>query len=281
MSSVNLFEHRDYHAFLAAWFEARQRRPSMRSFASRVGCSPATVSMVVSGAQRLQERWLEPFADVLRLDDNEREYFRMLVEYERAPSEELKRMIDRRMAEVARFQSSRKVTEGTEKLFRHWYYAAIADLVECEGFVDEPAWIAARLNPPITEEQAREAVEVLLEIGRLKRVGDTIVGEQPAWVTPHQLTESALNEAVRGLHADVAALAARSMTAFSGDVRQAVTLSMPIPRRLVPVLQKAIHGLVEQVIELAAREASEAEVVYQFSTYLFPVADPGAGERED
>jgi uncharacterized protein (TIGR02147 family) len=276
MSSVSVYAYRDYHKFLAEWFKSKKQRPSMRSFAQRAGCSVAMVSMVVADKQRLQERWCDPFADVLRLDNEERAFFKMLVEHERAPTDALRRMIERRIEEIARFRSSTVVSEGTARLYRHWYYGAIADLAECEGFVADPAWIAARLSPPIQEAQAAEALEVLLELGRIKIVGDRVVGSEAPWVTPHQLTPSVLDEAVRAMHVDVARLAARSLTAFSASERQAQSLSLAVPRSALPELQRVMQEAVEQVIALASRQTEGPEMVVQVASYLFPVASVSA-----
>ena len=275
MSFVDIYQFRDYREFLRAWFKAAQRRPSMRTFASRVGCSTALVSEISNGRRNLEAKWQERFAVALKLDDDERAYFELLVESERSPSLAVQRALDQRLAEVVRFRTSEFVAEASYRAFSEWHYMAIAELASCDGFRGDPEWIASQLRPRISEEDAAEALETLLAIGRLKRVGDEIVAAELPWVTQHHVLQDAVAAALKHVYRDMFALATNALEEVDQDDRHMTSVYVPIPVSLVPEVKERISSFYEGVIDLCAKHGEGAEVVYQLGTQFFPLTRSG------
>lgn len=281
MSDVDIFRFDDYHAFLKAWFKARRGRPSMRTFAKRVPCAVATVSGVVNGSKKLSARFQGPFKANLKLSDEESDFFDLLVEAERNPSDHIQRLIEEKMHAVLAFRTSHHVVESTYRAFGGWLAAAVAELASLPDFRDDTAWVQARLRWPAADEEVSATLASLFELGRLKRVGDDVVAADVPWVTQHEATSEQLGLALRTYHQEMLDLARDAISQVSQHERHVTGLTVPVRASLLPELKQRIAEFQEEVIELCRRDAREAapDAVYQLGVQLFPLTDVEAEQE--
>ena len=88
---LDLFQYVDYQVYLRDWLASiRTRRGfSLRQFAARAGLgSPAYLKMVIDGKRNLGEEGLEMFMNGLRLEAEQRLFFRNLVLWNQAETDE-------------------------------------------------------------------------------------------------------------------------------------------------------------------------------------------------
>ncbi len=275
VNHVDIFDHRDYHAFLAEWFEANKGRPSMRSFAKRAGCSVGLVSEVTRGRRRLDSKWIEAFAGVLDLTDQEREHFALMVELERSPNDGVRDTLQRRLAEAQGFRASRRFDEEALVLLRHWQFAALVELAGIQGFREDPAWIRARLRQEISVAEVQEALELLQRFGRLVRVDGCLQPQDDLpWVTEHEVQRAQVASAVRQRNQEILTLSGESLRRDPADERHFSTMTLPASKKTLPRLREAINAFNEAVIAIAMEGAAEAEEVYELNVQLIPLTSP-------
>lgn len=174
-ASPTIDRYLDYRRFVRDWMSARrvgQRAVSFGWVARRAGCTPGHVKNVLDGRRRLQGDLLDGFARAMRLDDGDHAYFRALVEFNeaQAPTE-----VAAALTQLTDMQAQRGVATPESTGLRYlsrWHYAAIRELAFCRGFRDDPEWISQALRGRVSTEEARQALQTLVEIGLLVRRDD-------------------------------------------------------------------------------------------------------------
>lgn len=169
----DVFSYLDYRAFLRDTYNARKaegRGFSFRAFSMRAGlASPNHLKRVIDGERGLSPAMAARYATALGLEGDEGSAFLDLVALGEATTDA------ERNAAFERLQASRGYRRAQRLELAHaayhstWYLPAIREMVAVEGFRADPAWIARRLLPPITTSEAAKAVDLLLELGLLRR----------------------------------------------------------------------------------------------------------------
>lgn len=282
----SIYEYLDYRAYLRDWLSARDGHPSARALARRLKCSPSLLSAVMAGTRDLARPLAEHLTDAMSLAAEERAYFLDLVSFEQAETRAQRSQAMERVMATRRYRTAARVADGAWLVFTRWYYAAIVELTRCVGFQEDPAWIARTLRPPVTEEQAREALEALLAAGILVRGDDgAITPAAEIWATDHQVTRLA-SAGIAELHRWFLARASESLDTLPGTQRHLTSVSIPVSPALLAEIKKMISRFNEEVIGRAVASTVPREQVVQLSIQLLPVttstvaAPEGEGGRE-
>jgi len=272
MGPINLYDYTSYRQYLRDWFTWKDGRPSIRGFAKRVFVSPSLMSHILNSQRNLDPARVDTFCTALKLDPQETTYFRALVDLDQSPSE-LRRSEAWQIIRVAQgFHSASRVADDTFRLFSRWYNLAIAELANCEGFQGDPAWIAGRLVPAITEEEAAEALALLLELGMLQRGEDgQVTAAGATTLTGHEVHEQIIAMGLLELHRWTLQRAGEGLAAFTGDERTYGSITMAVSESQIPALKGRIKRFEEEIIHFAS-EQEAPERVYQLSLQLFPLS---------
>lgn len=269
----DLFHYLDHRKYLIDWFEWKKSdnpRFSHRMFARLAGQrSPSLLMHVMRGERNLTKTTCAAFCKAMALDREERVFFGLLVEFERADNNAERNLIWERLSATRRFVEARSIAGGSFRYLSRWYYPAIRELVSCAGFVPEPAVIAARLRPKITPTQAADALSVMVELGLLARTTDgTITTTESTVVTPHQVR----GLAVHNYHQNMISRAGESIERFTSHERHLSAITVAIPAALIPKLKSEIDAFQERILDLCDGRVEDAERVYQFNMQLFPLS---------
>lgn len=167
-----------------------------------------------------------------------------------------------------RFREARRIDAGSLAYLSRWYYPAIRELASCSGFRDDPAWIATTLRPPIREQDAREALQLLEELGLLRRDADgTLRPTDASVVTPHEVA----GMAARQYH--VAMIdRAREALEISHKDRHLLGITVSIPAALVPKLKRELDELQERLLDLCDAAVDDHTVVVQVNLQMIPLS---------
>lgn len=170
MSSTSLFNFDDYKQWVNAWVENQPRQGfgEYRRMALALSVSTTMVSQVFKGDKHLSLELASDLCDYLRLDDEETDYFLLLVEYARAGSHKLKKRLERQMKarqeRAKKLETRVKATELTEQdkavFYSSWMYAGVSILCDLENYNDAES-IAQRLNLP--RNQVQKVLDFLLQ----------------------------------------------------------------------------------------------------------------------
>jgi uncharacterized protein (TIGR02147 family) len=156
--------------------------------------------------------------------------------------------------------------QGVE-LLSHWYHSAVRELARRDDFQRDAAWIARTMRPKITAAQARQAIELLLELGLLQERDDgRLVIADASVATPHEVA----GLAARNYHRGMWALAVESIESATREERHLGAMTVCIPTSLVPTLKREIASFQERLMNLCDSAEDAAEQVYHVQIAMFP-----------
>lgn len=187
-ANPTIYSHASYRSYLKACAESRiARNPSYsaRAFAMQLGVTPAFFSEILSGKKHLSSDKAIEIGRTLSLDDDETRYFGLLVQVEKAKSEELRQSLLLQMREIA--------VPGTEfqvydlerfQLIADWCHLAIRNLLRIDGFELSAETAARALGIPTAEAAAaiqrlvsQELIRLNAQTGRYERTEENLFVE--------------------------------------------------------------------------------------------------------
>jgi uncharacterized protein (TIGR02147 family) len=263
----------DYRAFLRDWFASRAGHPSLRAFAKRAQCSPSLVSSIIAGKRGLDTGRAETFAAVMKLDAADTSHFVALVVVAHDASRDRRRRALDEVLTTRRFRNAPRVNEATFTLLSDPVVGAVFELARCEGWRDDPDWIAAALQPPTTREVAVAALDVLMAAGVLTRDADgRLQAGRSEITTDHDIHADMLSLAAAELHQRIFERAPGLLAAVPYEQRQFGALTFAVPSQAVPELKARITRFYEEMMHLVEVTAGSRDSVYQLCVQLYPVA---------
>src|SRR3989339_699573 len=142
---------------------------SYRYFAQKAGYnSSGMYKDIVRGRTNIQPSFIAKLSKAMRHGRREEEYFENMVLFNQAKGvDEKKKYFERMM----RFYNSKAylVDSSQYEFYSKWYYSAIRDLLEVIDIKDDYQKLARSLNPTIRPEQSKKAIDILLELGMIKK----------------------------------------------------------------------------------------------------------------
>lgn len=278
MEPPNVFDYLDFRAFLRDWFAARVAADptfSKRKFVRMAGrTSPGLFGDVVDGDRKIGPETAAAFARAMSLGRTEATFFESLVRFGQATDPVDRRNAWERILGTRSFRALRRIEGDSYAYLTSWWIPAVRELAARPDFHADPAWIAARIRPEITEVQAREALATLGSLGMLKEDEHGVPRPADAVLTtPHEVESMA----VHAYHKGMLGLAADAIDRFPATDRHLLGATLSVPTRLVSVLKAELDAVQERILALADGFDDPAEQVIQVELALFPLSDRAAG----
>jgi transcriptional regulator with XRE-family HTH domain len=226
-------------------------RYSMRSFAKYLGVSPPHLSRVIRGERHfsntklkkvIERLNLDPFiSDSLLQDSNASKY----LNYEQLRLDQIKVISD-------------------------WYHYAIIAILDLGDFVDDPKWIAKRLN--ISERLAASALARLIRLGMVKRgLNGKLVDSSDVHRTTLGLADTSAS--LRNLQKQFLKLSATTVAKVPIEKRSHSGITFSLDSSQLPELKKKIDIFRRQLHRFSERKAKKRDAVYQLAISLYPLTE--------
>jgi uncharacterized protein (TIGR02147 family) len=273
-SAPDLFTYLDYRAFIRDWFEARKAvDPALthRSFVQAAGMrSPSVLINVIDGKRNLSAESTEAFAAALGLDDDERSYFRALVSFGQATTDEERNDALAVVSAERRFRSAHRLEGEAFRFLSHWYLPAVHQLANRSDFRADPTWIAAHLRPRISEVEAAQALETLRALGLLAPTADgELVPADKSIVTARELEHLA----ACNYHREMTQRAYDGVAAFEPSERHLLGVTIAVPNSLVAQIKQELNRFQARILDLADAADGPADRVFQVNLQFVPLSD--------
>lgn len=269
---VDVFQYQDLRRYLAdayAWKKEHTRGFSFRSFSRRIGVkSPNHLKRVIDGERNLTDAMARTYAKAFGLKGEAATYFCDLARFSRARSHEEREAAWRAMMHSARYREAHAQDVRFASYCAHWYLPAIRELAGCPDFEPKASWIAGQLVPPITREQAAEALQILLDLGLLERTEAGQVRRHDAVVTTGPETRGMH---IRQYHRSMLERAGESMALVHHAERDISSVTLCISDRKLAELKAEIQAFRKKLMALA-EEHPHPDRVVQFNVQLFPLS---------
>lgn len=265
-----VFEYLDYRDILKDAYEERKASSplfSYRILADTLGLDPSNTFRVLQKDLHLPARCLPRVFEFLGLTGRSAEYFQLLTAYARERNGEArKEILEKALAlrDVAR----RKLVDQELAYYRDWWVVAVRSMLEVVQGRVRPAEIAARLNPPVSENDVERALELLLELGLAKKAssGRIMLSETHLTAGGEEKVE-----AVRDFQRQILSMAAESLERFPREQRDISTITFAVDREAFVEIREMLRECRRQ-IQKRIEESRNPDRVLQLSMALFPLA---------
>jgi len=270
---VDVFEYRDYRAFLRDVYKARKQTEygfSYRAFAKRAGLSaPNYLKLVAEGQRNLTAEMAGRFAAALGLTGEASGYFCDLVAFNQASTAPERERCYQRLQSYRRYRNSFRLDAAHAAYHSEWYIPAIRELAACRGFREDPKWIARRLRPSISARQAQQALAVLGELGLLVRdAAGALVQHRPVLSTGD---DHPLGHHIVTFHRTMLERAAEALDSVPRDEREIAALTVGLDAERFQQFKQRLYELRQELL-LLGTAGGEPDRVVQINFQMFPLS---------
>ena len=122
----------------------------------------------MTGENNLSLKSIEKFAKAMKLGKEEAVFFRNLVLFNQATTSAEKQRYAEEIMRSRGYRRQHPLSESQFNYFKQWYLPLIRELPCLSDFKEDAEWIAQRITPQITPQEAQRALNELLKLGLLK-----------------------------------------------------------------------------------------------------------------
>lgn len=266
-----VFLYMDYREYLGNWYERTQKhhpRFSLRAFAKLVGFrSHNFLKMVMQGKRNLTGESIQKLVKGLKLGRREGSYFRTLVFYNQATDPEERQQFYEQLLQAQELSQVKTLLQDQYTYYSAWYHTVVRELISHSQFKEDPVWIASRLSPSITAEEAQESLELLQRLGLIERDSAGKFRPSAKLVTtgPEVYAQSVVQ-----YHRSILDLAKAAIDRFPRQKRDISSLTLGISQGMLPILKRRIQLFREEVMRLISTD-QVTDTVIQLNFQLFPL----------
>lgn len=269
---VNLFIYKDYRQFLRDWYAAAKKRRgafSLRAFSLKAGfAAPNFFKLIMDGDRNLTENSLPKFMKGLGFNKQEQEFFRNLVFFNQAETHEKKDYYYRNLLQSRKFNRLKPLERTQYEFYSTWFYPVVRELAaskHCDGTAE---WVARRISPPISVEQAERAVAVLERLGLIERTGQNRWRQTDNLVSTGPEVSSVI---LMNYHRNLLQLAAERLGEIPAPERDVSALTLGVSRERIPELKRMIQNFRQEVLKFISLD-ERPDMVTQLDIQMFPVS---------
>lgn len=268
----DVFEYTGYRQYIADFYAERKVKSAFtwREFARMAGFSSSVhLKYVSEGRFNLGEDAVERVAKAMGLSGNRLEYFRAMVEFDHAVTDNVKKEIFERMLSIAK-QSNAKVIEGDAfRYFDSWKNPVLRELAPAMPGA-KPLALAKACRPKITAAEVSESLNFLVKANLLLKDAAGNYKQSDKIVTAGPM--AAASVAVRGLHRQMGEIALDAIEGVPQSERHFSGVTLGITSGAYNEIIAVINDCRRKIIEIATRDDSTDEV-YRLNIQFFPMTN--------
>lgn len=270
---VTVFDYTDFRLYLQDYFFERKRVNAHFSYqllTEKAGFSNrGFIYGVIQGEKKLSKTHCFKLSKALGHSKSEAYYFENIVAYAQANSDEARTFF---------YEQALHTTKGTQtpaqlvrkdqyEYYSRWYHSAIRALIDLHPFEDDYVWLSKKLQPQITEAQAKKSIELL---ERLELIAKGEHGRY--YITKKNLKagDDISQLAKNRFNAEYTEIAKKSISEISPQSRSVVSLTLGISHATYQLICDETVQFKDRVIALATND-KKADLVYQLQLIVFPL----------
>lgn len=269
--SINVFSYTDYRKLIVDLiaYRKQQKLPfSYRWFSQMAGfSSPNILNLVVKGKRHLSNESAEKVAQIFKLDKDEKQFFKTLVQFQRAKTVSEKEQYAKELLNCKKYQSQYPLSKDQFEYYSDWYNIPVRELFGLKKSGLDVAEISQMVVPAISLNEAQHAVDTLLRLGLLKQVGQQVQLKEDSVTTGNQFA----NYGVVSFHKKMMGLAADALDRFSAQEREISSVSIGLSEETFVRVKKMIEEFRDQLINLS-EDDQQKNKLFQLNFQLFPLS---------
>jgi len=269
----DLIEYFDYRQFLRDFYEEKKKSNyfySFRFMAEKVGIDHSLLVKVLLGKRHLSSHSVKPIARLCGFSGHQEKYFETLLNFDKARSESQSKVYFEKLLSL-KWHTAKRIEEDHYEYFKKWHYAALRSLLDIYEFRgDDFKELGERLNPRISEREAREAVALLEKLGFVARDADGVYRVHEAHVSTGEKWRSL---AIKNYQKEIIALSLNSLDKDPAQTRDISTITMSITEDGFKEIQNLTKEFRAAVIKrVDEMNMEKRDRVYQLNMQLIPLS---------
>lgn len=263
-----IIEYIDFRQYMRDFYDERKRRSAFtwREFSRIAGfSSSAYMKVVCDGASKLSKIGVERVGAAMGLTGFEMDYFRAMVKFGQADSEEKKKAAYGEMLAVAKQYKIRVLSGDLFEYYDSWRNPVLRELAPLMPGAT-PGEIAKKIYVETSAQEVRESLDFLTKTGLLKKKDDgTLVQSESSVKGATDATRLAL----RGMHRQMSELATPALD-LPKEERNFSGVTMGVSRESYARIVDVLNECRKKIIAIAGEE-NNIEQVYRVNLQLFPL----------
>jgi uncharacterized protein (TIGR02147 family) len=270
----SVFEYDNYREFLKDSYlemKSRNKKFSFRYFARQAGFKACNVlKLVMDGKRNISPHSIEKFAKGLKLTKTETLFFKYLVLFNQSTNSEERGALAEELIKQKSFKKIYPMKESQFNFYRYWYFTPIREMIGLPDFKEDPEWIAKRLTPPITPEEAKRALDELTKLGLIARDATGSLRQTEMHLkTDDEVTSSS----IATFHRQMLGLASESIDLVSRDKRDISAQTFTVSQATARKIKEKVQSFRKEIIDMVVHDAEDPDAVYQLNLQLFPLVE--------
>ncbi|MCB9496138.1 MAG: TIGR02147 family protein [Fibrobacteria bacterium] len=265
-----IFDYLEYRDILKDAFEEHKAAMplfSYRMLGDRLGLDGSYTFRIIHKDLHLPGRCIPQAIEFLGLKGRNAEYFQLIVAYQREKKSKARQeILDKALSlrDVVRSH----LHDQTLAFFQDWWVVAIHCLIDVTGGRANPKELAARLCPTVPEEDVKKALDLLLDLGLVKKgpSGRLLISQ-----THLTALGDEKSRAVRAFQKQILAMAQESIDRFPRGTRDISTLTVAIDETASTEIREMLRECRRQV-QKRVEDVTRPDRVMQIAMAAFPLA---------
>lgn len=262
-----IVDYTDFRKYMHDFYEDRKLRSafSWREFSKNAGfSSPSYMKVVCDGKSKLSRIGVERTGAAMGLTGFEMDYFRAMVKFGQAETEEKKKAAYEEMLSIAKTYKVRTLEGDLFQYYDSWRNPVLRELAPIMPGAT-PGEMAKMCYPEISALEVRESLDFLTKAGLLKREEGNFVQSE----TSVKGTTDATRLALRGMHREMSKLATPALE-LPKEERNFSGVTMGLSRESYRMIESVLEECRRKIVAIAAEEKN-IEQVYRLNLQLFPL----------
>lgn len=269
----NIYAYTDYRKFMKDFFSfMKSTTPffSYQYFAQKAGFKAKSfVHKVIKGERSLSQNSVFCIARACNLKGKEIPFFEALVRFNESRTAQEREYYFTRMQQADPGNEGIRLKKNQFNYFAKWYHPVVRELVTILPFGNDYAMLARAVEPEITPKQAKQSVELLLELGLIRKTQNSKRYQQTdSYITTR---DTIVSLAINKFQRETMNLALQSHEADDREKRDFSSLTIGISLKGYEKIKSELKDFRSYIQRIVA-EDDAIDRIYQMNFQLFPVS---------
>lgn len=164
----DIYDYLDYREFLYDYKELNSFKfddlaEKIANFTNIEGYSLQKYEDMVKGRRTIGPKYLNAFVHLHNLDNDEANYFKLLIKYNRDKNKKKKQEYYEKLLHLTK-NKEKLIHKEAFEFYSNWYHSAVRALLDIIDFKDDYALIVNKLNNRINKKQAKDSISLLKKL---------------------------------------------------------------------------------------------------------------------
>lgn len=264
----NIVSYTDFRQYMKDFYEERKRTSafSWREFNKSAGfTSPNYLKLVCDGKSKLSKTKIANLAKAMNLAGYEEDYLALMVSFDNAKDDAIKKEILLKMDCIAKEHKARIVDADAFEFYQSWEYPVIRELAPMMPGA-KPHEIAAACNEDISAEDVNRILKFLVKRGFLQKNEDKSYTQTEKTVIA---SKEALPLAIRSMHKEMAGYAEKALERYPLAERHFMGITMGVNEELYGKVVAELEDCCRRINAITSN-CENLNQVYRMNIQLFP-----------